>query len=61
MKISLDNLDMVTSPLRHYFFTREILDAGVLFNAVSPRFNGNFHIKTISANWPDIIGTLQKK
>ena len=112
LEISLDNLDMVTSPLRHYFFAREILDAGVLFNAVSPRFNGafhsgdgteaqfekdlevhsaiarslgyklsfrvapdkvnvlpiitratrgNFHIKTISANWPEIIGALPKK
>jgi len=43
LEISLDKSETVTTPLRHYFFAREILDAGILFSAVSPRFNGAFH------------------
>ena len=41
-EISIDETFLATSPLQHFFIARELLDAGVLFASIAPRFCGDF-------------------
>ena len=41
-EISIDETVSVTTPLQHFFVARELLDAGVLFATIAPRFCGEF-------------------
>ncbi|MCL2805207.1 MAG: tagaturonate epimerase family protein [Treponema sp.] len=41
-EISIDETVSVTTPLQHFFVARELLDAGVSFATVAPRFCGEF-------------------
>jgi hypothetical protein len=41
-EISIDETISVTTPLQHFFVARELLDAGVSFATVAPRFCGEF-------------------
>ncbi|MCL2130597.1 MAG: tagaturonate epimerase family protein [Treponema sp.] len=41
-EISIDETASVTTPLQHFFVARELLDAGVLFATIAPRFCGEF-------------------
>ncbi|MDR0502782.1 MAG: tagaturonate epimerase family protein [Treponema sp.] len=41
-EISIDETFSVTAPLQHFFTARELLDAGVKFAAIAPRFCGEF-------------------
>ena len=41
-EISIDETVAVTSPLQHFFVARELLDAGVSFATIAPRFCGEF-------------------
>ena len=41
-EISIDETAAVTSPLQHFFVARELLDAGVKFATIAPRFCGEF-------------------
>ncbi|MDR0495617.1 MAG: tagaturonate epimerase family protein [Treponema sp.] len=41
-EISIDETDSVTTPLQHFFAARELLDAGVSFATIAPRFCGEF-------------------
>ena len=41
-EISIDETVSVTSPLQHFFVARELLDAGVIFATIAPRFCGEF-------------------
>jgi len=51
-EISIDETAEPTTPLQHYFVARELLDAGVRFATLAPRFCGEFQ-KGI-----DYIGSL---
>jgi len=51
-EISIDETVSVTTPLQHLFVARELLDAGVSFATIAPRFCGEFQ-KGI-----DYIGSL---
>ncbi|MCL2758907.1 MAG: tagaturonate epimerase family protein [Treponema sp.] len=42
LEISIDETASVTTPLQHFFVARELLDAGVLFATIAPRFCGEF-------------------
>jgi len=41
-EISIDETASVTTPLQHFFVARELLDAGVAFATIAPRFCGEF-------------------
>ncbi|MHC6201713.1 tagaturonate epimerase family protein [Breznakiellaceae bacterium SP9] len=41
-EISIDETDAPTTPLQHYFAARELIDAGVSFATLAPRFCGEF-------------------
>jgi hypothetical protein len=41
-EISIDETSSVTTPLQHFFVARELLDAGVSFATIAPRFCGEF-------------------
>jgi hypothetical protein len=41
-EISIDETESVTTPLQHFFATRELLDSGVAFATIAPRFCGEF-------------------
>ena len=41
-EISIDETVSVTSPLHHFFAAKELLDAGVSFATIAPRFCGEF-------------------
>jgi hypothetical protein len=41
-EISIDETDAPTTPLQHYFVARELIDAGVSFATLAPRFCGEF-------------------
>jgi len=41
-EISIDETVSVTTPLQHFFVARELLDAGVSFATIAPRFCGEF-------------------
>jgi len=41
-EISIDETVSVTTPLQHFFTARELLDAGVSFATIAPRFCGEF-------------------
>ena len=41
-EISIDETASVTTPLQHFFVTRELLDLGVRFETIAPRFCGEF-------------------
>jgi hypothetical protein len=41
-EISIDETVSVTTPLQHFFVARELLDAGVSFSTIAPRFCGEF-------------------
>jgi len=41
-EISIDETASVTTPLQHFFAARELLDAGVSFATIAPRFCGEF-------------------
>jgi hypothetical protein len=41
-EISIDETATPTSPLQHYFVARELIDAGVSFATMAPRFCGEF-------------------
>ena len=41
-EISIDETTSVTSPLQHFFVAQELLDAGVSFVTIAPRFCGEF-------------------
>jgi len=41
-EISIDETVSVTTPLQHFFAARELLDSGVLFATIAPRFCGEF-------------------
>ena len=53
-EISIDETTFPTSPLEHYFIARELIDAGVEFVTIAPRFCGEFQ-KGI-----DYIGSLSQ-
>ena len=53
-EISIDETISVTTPLQHFFVARELLDAGVKFATIAPRFCGEFQ-KGI-----DYIGNLSQ-
>jgi len=53
-EISIDETVSVTTPLQHFFVARELLDAGVSFATIAPRFCGEFQ-KGI-----DYIGSLDQ-
>jgi hypothetical protein len=42
LEISIDETVSVTTPLQHFFVARELLDAGVSFATIAPRFCGEF-------------------
>jgi len=42
LEISLDETELSTTPLQHYFVARELLDAGIIFSTIAPRFCGEF-------------------
>jgi hypothetical protein len=42
LEISIDETDSVTTPWQHFFTARELLDAGVSFVTLAPRFCGEF-------------------
>ena len=41
-EISIDETSTPTTPLQHYFVARELIDAGVSFATIAPRFCGEF-------------------
>ncbi|MDR1574918.1 MAG: tagaturonate epimerase family protein [Treponema sp.] len=41
-EISIDETSAPTTPLQHYFVARELIDAGVSFATMAPRFCGEF-------------------
>jgi len=41
-EISIDETVSVTTPLQHFFTARELLDAGISFATIAPRFCGEF-------------------
>jgi len=41
-EISIDETVSVTTPLQHFFAAKELLDAGVSFATIAPRFCGEF-------------------
>jgi len=41
-EISIDETASITTPLQHFFAARELLDAGVSFATIAPRFCGEF-------------------
>jgi len=41
-EISIDETESVTTPLQHFFAARELLDSGVAFATIAPRFCGEF-------------------
>jgi hypothetical protein len=41
-EISIDETVSTTTPLQHYFVARELIDAGVSFATMAPRFCGEF-------------------
>ncbi|MCL2879505.1 MAG: tagaturonate epimerase family protein [Treponema sp.] len=41
-EISIDETVSVTTPLQHFFVARELLDSGVRFATIAPRFCGEF-------------------
>jgi hypothetical protein len=41
-EISIDETASITTPLQHFFTARELLDAGVSFATIAPRFCGEF-------------------
>ena len=41
-EISIDETAAPTTPLQHYFVARELIDAGVSFATIAPRFCGEF-------------------
>ena len=41
-EISIDETSTPTTPLQHYFVARELIDAGVAFATMAPRFCGEF-------------------
>ncbi|MCL2126691.1 MAG: tagaturonate epimerase family protein [Treponema sp.] len=41
-EISIDETATPTTPLQHYFVARELMDAGVSFATIAPRFCGEF-------------------
>jgi len=41
-EISIDETASVTTPLQHFFVASELLDAGVVFATIAPRFCGEF-------------------
>jgi hypothetical protein len=41
-EISIDETSTPTTPLQHYFVARELIDAGVKFATIAPRFCGEF-------------------
>ncbi|GHT70811.1 hypothetical protein FACS1894110_22910 [Spirochaetia bacterium] len=53
-EISIDETVSTTTPLQHYFVARELIDAGVVFATMAPRFCGEFQ-KGI-----DYIGDLKQ-
>ena len=42
LEISIDETVSTTTPLQHFFVARELLDAGVSFATIAPRFCGEF-------------------
>jgi len=42
LEISIDETTASTTPLQHYFVARELLDSGVIFASIAPRFCGEF-------------------
>jgi hypothetical protein len=42
LEISIDETATPTTPLQHYFVARELMDAGVSFTTIAPRFCGEF-------------------
>jgi hypothetical protein len=42
LEISIDETVSVTTPLQHFFVARELLDAGLSFATIAPRFCGEF-------------------
>ena len=42
LEISIDETSTPTTPLQHYFVARELIDAGVSFATLAPRFCGDF-------------------
>jgi len=42
LEISIDETESVTTPLAHFFAARELLDLGVSFASLAPRFCGEF-------------------
>ena len=42
LEISIDETVSVTTPLQHFFVARELIDAGVSFATIAPRFCGEF-------------------
>jgi hypothetical protein len=42
LEISIDETISVTTPLQHFFVVRELLDLGVKFATIAPRFCGEF-------------------
>jgi len=42
LEISIDETETSTTPLQHYFVARELLDSGVVFSTIAPRFCGEF-------------------
>ncbi|MCL2381411.1 MAG: tagaturonate epimerase family protein [Treponema sp.] len=42
LEISIDETSTPTTPLAHYFVARELIDAGVSFATLAPRFCGEF-------------------
>ena len=42
LEISVDETALPTTPLQHYFIARELIDAGVSFASLAPRFCGEF-------------------
>jgi len=41
-EISIDETVSITTPLQHFFVAKELLDAGVSFESLAPRFCGEF-------------------
>ena len=41
-EVSIDETVSVTTPIQHFFVARELLDAGVSFATIAPRFCGEF-------------------
>ncbi|MDL2228817.1 tagaturonate epimerase family protein [Treponema sp. OttesenSCG-928-L16] len=41
-EISIDETESVTTPIQHFFVARELIDAGVSFATMAPRFCGEF-------------------